>query len=138
LNMKKMLFRAGVLTGVLAAFLAAPAHSQTPRYRKYVALGDSLTAAVEGNCLVRRHQERSYPKRVADALGISDFQQPLISERAVSGPTGVCLGAVVAGGTITVGADPPQLPGRPVRGEERRRGGDAPSTGHRQCVDRSQ
>jgi lysophospholipase L1-like esterase len=102
--MKKMLFRAGVLTGVLAAFLAAPAHSQTPRYRKYVALGDSLTAAVEGNCLVRRHQERSYPKRVADALGIGDFQQPLISERAVSSPTGVCLGAVVAGGTITVGA----------------------------------
>ena len=103
--MKKTLFRAGVLTGVLAAFLAAPAHSQTPRYRKYVALGDSLTAAVEGNCLVRRHQERSYPKRVADALGISDFQQPLISERALGAPgsTGTCLGAVVAGGTITVG-----------------------------------
>jgi lysophospholipase L1-like esterase len=54
---------------------------------------------------VTRHQQRSYPKLVADALGISDFQQPLISERALGAPgsTGTCLGAVVAGGTITVG-----------------------------------
>jgi lysophospholipase L1-like esterase len=99
-----MLFRAAALTGVLAAFLTAPAQSQTPRYRKYVALGDSLTAAVEGGCLVTRHQQRSYPKRVADALLIDDFQQPFVSERAVgAGSTGTCLGAVVAGGTITVG-----------------------------------
>src|SRR4029453_8107210 len=60
---------------------------------------------VEGNCLVTRHQQRSYPKLVADALGISDFQQPLVSERALgaAGATGTCLGAVVGGGTITVG-----------------------------------
>jgi lysophospholipase L1-like esterase len=88
---------------VLSALFASPLFSQTT-FHKYVALGDSLTAGVEGNCLVTRHQQRSYPKLVADALAISDFQQPLISERAVSGPVGVCLGAVVAGGTITVGA----------------------------------
>lgn len=102
--MKRMLFRALAIGGGFAVLLSSPALSQTAAFRKYVALGDSLTAAVEGNCLVTRHQQRSYPKLVADALGMSDFQQPLISERAVSGPTGVCLGAVAAGGTIIVGA----------------------------------
>jgi lysophospholipase L1-like esterase len=100
--MKKMLFRATAGLGILSALFASPLFSQT--FHKYVALGDSLTAGVSGNCLVTRHQQRSFPKLVADALGITDFQQPLLSERAVSGPTGVCLGAVVAGGTITVGA----------------------------------
>lgn len=97
------LFRTAAAAGALLALLAAPVYSQTS-FRKYVALGDSLTAGVEGNCLVERHQRRSYPKLVADQLGISDFQQPLLSELPLSTPgTGVCLGAVVAGGTITVG-----------------------------------
>ncbi len=103
--MKRSLFRAAVSAGVFTALLAAPAYSQTT-FHKYVALGDSLTAAYEGGCLVQRHQNRSYPKIVAMELGITDFQQPLVSERALSNPlTGpACLGAVVAGGTITVGA----------------------------------
>lgn len=103
--MKRSIFRAAVSGGVLALLLAAPAYSQTT-FHKYVALGDSLTAAFEGGCLVQRHQNRSYPKIVATQLGITDFQQPLVSERALSSPlTGpACLGAVVAGGTITVGA----------------------------------
>jgi lysophospholipase L1-like esterase len=103
--MKRTLFRAAVSAGVFTVLLAAPVFSQTT-FRKYVAIGDSLTAAVEGSCLVQRHQNRSFPKIVADQLGISDFQQPLLSERALTNPpTGAtCLGAVVAGGTITVGA----------------------------------
>jgi lysophospholipase L1-like esterase len=97
------LFRTAASGGALLALLAAPAYSQTS-FRKYVALGDSLTAGVEGNCLVERHQRKSYPKLMADQLGISDFQQPLLSELPLTSPgTGVCLGAVVAGGTITVG-----------------------------------
>jgi lysophospholipase L1-like esterase len=99
----KKLFRTAASGGALVALLAAPLYSQTS-FRKYVALGDSLTAAVEGNCLVGRHQQRSYPKVVAEKLGISDFQQPLLSELPLTTPgSGVCLGAVVAGGTITVG-----------------------------------
>lgn len=100
--MKRMGFRAATAAALLLALFVSPLHSQT--FQKYVALGDTLTAGVEGNCLVTRHQQHSFPKVVADALGIGDFQQPLVSERAVSGPAGVCLGAVVAGGTITVGA----------------------------------
>jgi lysophospholipase L1-like esterase len=103
--MKRTLSRAVVSAGAFTALLAAPAFSQTT-FRKYVALGDSLTAAFEGGCLVQRHQNRSFPKIVATQLGIADFQQPLVSEKALSSPlTGpACLGAVVAGGTITVGA----------------------------------
>ena len=101
--MKRTLFRAAVSAGVFTLLLAAPAYSQTT-FRKYVALGDSLTAGVEGVCLVERHQNRSFSKLVAAQIGISDFQQPLLSERAITdGSTPVCLGAVVAGGAITVG-----------------------------------
>jgi lysophospholipase L1-like esterase len=90
---------------VLSALFASPLFSQTT-FHKYVALGDSLTAGVEGTCLVERHQQRSYPKLVADQLGIGDFQQPLLSERALTIPltAPACLGTVVAGGTITIGA----------------------------------
>ena len=98
----KKLFRTASGAALLA-LLAMPVYSQTT-FRKYVALGDSLTAGVEGNCLVERHQRRSYPKLVADEIGITDFEQPLLSELPLSTPgTGVCLGTVVAGGTITVG-----------------------------------
>lgn len=100
--MKKLLRAAGC-AAALGACLAVPLSAQST-FAKYVALGDSLTAGVEGNCLVERNQRRSYPKLVADQLGITDFQQPLLSERALTSPPGnVCLGAVVAGGTITVG-----------------------------------
>ncbi|MDQ5870966.1 MAG: SGNH/GDSL hydrolase family protein [Acidobacteriota bacterium] len=101
--MKTTLFRTAATVGGLLALFATPGYAQTT-FRKYVALGDSLTAAVEGNCLVGRHQQRSYPKLVAEKLGISDFQQPLLSELPLTtAGTGVCLGTVVAGGTITVG-----------------------------------
>jgi lysophospholipase L1-like esterase len=99
----KKLFRTAASGGALLALLAAPVYSQTT-FRKYVALGDSLTAGVEGNCVVERHQRKSYPKLVADKLGVSDFQQPLLSELPLTSPgTGVCLGTVVSGNTITVG-----------------------------------
>jgi lysophospholipase L1-like esterase len=101
--MKRMLFRALALAGALAA-LRTPTLTAQTTFHKYVALGDSLTAGVEGVCLVERHQIRSYPKLVADQLGISDFQQPLLSEKSVTdASTPVCLGTVFAGGTITVG-----------------------------------
>jgi len=104
MTMKRMLFRAALAAGVVTALAASPSFSQTT-FHKYVALGDSLTAGVEGVCLVERHQIHSFPKVVAEQLGIADFQQPLLSERALrDASTPACLGAVVAGGTITVGA----------------------------------
>jgi lysophospholipase L1-like esterase len=102
--MKTTFFRAAVSAGAFALLVTSPAFSQTT-FHKYVALGDSLTAAVEGVCLVERHQNRSFPKLVAAQIGIADFQQPLLTERALTdGSTPACLGTVVAGGAITVGA----------------------------------
>jgi hypothetical protein len=103
--MKRSLFRAAVSAGVLALLLAAPAYSQTT-FHKLVGVGDSLIAGEEGGCLVERYQNRSWMKLVATQLGITDFQQPLIAEKALTNPlTGQpCLGAVVSGQSISVGA----------------------------------
>ena len=101
--MKSRLLRALPLV-LLAALALAPAVQGQP-FHKYVALGDSLTAGVEGGCIVARHQNRSYPKLVAEQLGITDFQQPIVNEKALSAPlTGnPCLGAIVANGGISAG-----------------------------------
>src|SRR6266496_2323794 len=105
MTMKRMTFRAALSAAVLTALAASPLFSQTTSH-KFVAVGDSLIAGEEGNCLVERHQNRSWVKLVANQLGIADFQQPLISERALTNPLTEqpCLGAVISGQTITVGA----------------------------------
>lgn len=74
-------------------------------FNKFVAVGDSLPAGHEGNCTVDRYQVRSATYIIATQLGITDFQQPLISEVAPTNPlTGYpCLGAVVSNNSISVG-----------------------------------
>jgi GDSL-like Lipase/Acylhydrolase len=103
--MKRLPFRAAVGVAALSALFALPLFAQTT-FHKFVGVGDSLIAGEESNCLVERHQNRSWVKLVAVQLGISDFQQPLISERALTNPLTEqpCLGAVISGQTITVGA----------------------------------
>jgi lysophospholipase L1-like esterase len=100
--MKKKTLRPIGLAAGLFALAAVPASAQ---FDHYVALGDSLTAGVEGNCLVERNQEASFPAVLAQQLHITDFQQPLVQELALSNPLvgPPCLGAVLSGGTITVG-----------------------------------
>ncbi len=100
--MKKLL-RSLVLFAGACVLAAAPLAAQ---FTHYVALGDSLTAGVEGNCLVQRNQLASFPAVIAHQLGQDDFQQPLVQELALTSPLvgPPCLGAVLAGSTITVGA----------------------------------
>jgi lysophospholipase L1-like esterase len=99
--MKKMLRSIGLAAG-LFALAAAPASAQ---FTHYVALGDSLTAGIEGSCLVQRNQLASFPAVLAHQLGQADFQQPLVQELALTSPLvgPPCLGAVLAGSSITVG-----------------------------------
>jgi lysophospholipase L1-like esterase len=99
--MKKMLRSIGLAAGVFA-LAAVPASAQ---FEQYVALGDSLTAGVEGNCLVERNQEASFPAVLAQQLHMTDFQQPLVQELALTSPLvgPPCLGAVLSGSAITVG-----------------------------------
>lgn len=103
--MNKSTFRAVCIASAAALSFAAARPAGAQAFHKYVALGDSLTAAVEGGCVVERHQNRSYPKIVADQIGITDFQQPLVGEKALTSPlTGnPCLGAIVVGTSISAG-----------------------------------
>jgi len=79
--------------------------AQTTAFHKLVVVGDSLAAGHEANCTVERYQRRGASALLAEALGIADFQQPLLAETpATNPPTSYpCLGAVVVGGSIGVG-----------------------------------
>jgi hypothetical protein len=72
----------------LALLTSGPAVAQTATFTKYVALGDSYGAGFSSGCLVTRNQQFSYPNILAKQFGISDFQQPTVSEPGL--PT--CLG----------------------------------------------
>lgn len=101
--MKRNSFSAAPIAVVLFS-VAGPLAAQA--FHKFVAVGDSLIAGEESGCLVERFQQRSWVRIAATQLGITDFQQPIISEKALSNPlTGQpCLGPVIVSGTISVDA----------------------------------
>ncbi len=107
---KHIALRPAAAVAVFAFLLASPSPGQTS-FTKYVALGDSITASFQGLCLVTRNQNASYPLLISQQLGISGFQQPLFGEGALtSNPaTNKCLGFVVSGNSIGVGAVSDQL-----------------------------
>jgi lysophospholipase L1-like esterase len=74
------------LTPVFAALALAGApqvsHAQAS-FATYVAFGDSLTAGFSSGSLVATHQANSYPALLARVAGISDFQQPTVSEPGI-------------------------------------------------------
>ncbi|MDQ2977652.1 MAG: SGNH/GDSL hydrolase family protein [Acidobacteriota bacterium] len=110
--MKKTIGRAAAAASAVVLLAAAPLAAQTT-FRKYVANGDSITAGVQGNCLVARNQRTAYPVLVANALGITDFQEPLVSEsRTVTNAATACLGPSIIGGQIQPG--PVSQPGAPT------------------------
>jgi lysophospholipase L1-like esterase len=81
MNMKRML----LVTIVLLPLEAPPALAQSSfaNWGVYTSLGDSLTAGVVSNSLVRTHQERSYPALLARTGAATSFEQPLVSEPGV-------------------------------------------------------
>jgi len=108
--MKKSLLHracAAFAGSVLVATTALAANA----FQKYVALGDSITAGYQAGCLVMRHQDRSYPSVLAGQIGIADFEQPLFAEGPLSNNPAIekCLGFVVVGNSIGVGAVSDQL-----------------------------
>jgi len=104
---------------VLALAVASPLRAQS--FHKFVAVGDSLIAGEESNCVVERFQQRSWVRIVASLLAIDDFEQPLIQELPATNPLSgyPCLGAVFDGTSITVavvseaGSNQNALLGRP-------------------------
>ena len=73
----------------LAILFAGTALAQTPNFTKYVALGDSFAAGFSAGCLVDRNQRFSYPATLARQFGISDFQQPTVSDPGLPTCTGL-------------------------------------------------
>jgi hypothetical protein len=73
----------------LAILFAGTALAQTPNFTKYVALGDSFAAGFSAGCLVARNQQFSYPAILARQFGISDFQQPTVSDPGLPTCTGL-------------------------------------------------
>src|SRR5689334_265769 len=73
-----------VFVATLALLAASSASGQA--FDKYVALGDSLAAGFQSNCLVQRNQIHSAPADLAAAIGITDFEQPLVQEIPLSNP----------------------------------------------------
>ncbi len=101
--MNQKTLRSLVLAAGVSALVVAPALAQ---FDHYVALGDSLSAGVEGNCLVQRNQAASFPAVMAHQLAQADFEQPLVQELALTTPLvgNPCLGAVfIPPATVTVG-----------------------------------
>ena len=99
--MTQNIFRFVALGFALTLLSLADASAQI----KYVALGDSLTAGWQSGCLVQRNQVNSYPAVLARQFGVTDFEQPLVQETALTDPMGTaCLGAIfIPPATISVG-----------------------------------
>ena len=73
-------------TAVLA-LLAAPALAQTapsaPSFATYYVIGDSLAAGFVSGALVSTHQANSVPAHIARSAGVTEFQQPTVSEPGI-------------------------------------------------------
>jgi GDSL-like Lipase/Acylhydrolase len=94
-----------VFTAALV-WMAAPLTAAS--FRKYVALGDSLTIGEEAGCVVQRHQKAVFAAIVARQMGFTDFESPLRAEvpppaDGVSFTGQPCLGIVVTGGKVGIG-----------------------------------
>jgi hypothetical protein len=86
--MKTQIRRVATLLFACAALAAAPLSAQV-NFGKYVALGDSYGAGFSAGCLVQRNQQFSYPATLARQFGITDFQQPTVSDPGLPTCTGL-------------------------------------------------
>lgn len=55
--------------------------------KKYVAMGNSLTSGYQSGGLGVQFQEDSYPNLLAQAMGVTDFEQPLIERPGIGSST---------------------------------------------------
>jgi lysophospholipase L1-like esterase len=114
--MKTHMLRSLALGASAALYTTSLVSAQpTAFFDKYVALGDSLTAGVESNCLVQRNQVNSFPAVLARTLFITDFQQPLVQEIPLTNPLvgTVCLGPLFTPPS-TFGVTPVSQMGAPL------------------------
>jgi len=61
-----------------------PSNGQA-NFTSFVAIGNSLTAGYQSNALFQSAQVYSFPALIAKQAGVTDFQQPLISDPGIGG-----------------------------------------------------
>ena len=79
--MKKKIFVLLLILSVSISFVYSGDYKTD--FSKYVAIGDSLTAGYQSGGLVSDFQQYSFPNILSTQLGITDFQQPLISSPGI-------------------------------------------------------
>ncbi len=72
-------------------------------FSTYVSLGNSLTAGYQNGALYQSSQEYSYPADIAKEAGVTDFEQPLISDPGIGGRMKI-TGFTALG--VNIGYDP--------------------------------
>ncbi len=87
--MNKHSLRLGAIFAGFVLLAASPLAAQGIKVTKFVVVGDSYGAGFGANCLVAREQKFSYPNQIATAFGISDFQQPTVSDPGIPTCDGV-------------------------------------------------
>jgi lysophospholipase L1-like esterase len=105
--MKKTIFAV-----CLVALLAATPTMAQVDFSNYVALGDSMTVGFASASMMNWYQDRSYPAILARQAGVSDFEQPYISEPGI-GP----IFELVSLAPVPVIAPVGLLPGLPTNAE---------------------
>ncbi len=81
--MKQKLALTTLAVLLLALPLQAAVDTGSADLSRYVALGDSLTAGYASGGLVMTYQQGSYPALLAQQAGVTDFEQPLVSEPGI-------------------------------------------------------
>ena len=105
-----------LLLAIAAALLGGVAFAQV-NFSKYEALGDSLTAGYSAGALTKFYQDFSYPAILARQVGVTGFQQPIISDPGI-GSYGTVLKLfalnVVNGSVVPTIGPTPGNPGSPT------------------------
>ncbi len=86
----------------LAALLLAGGASAQVDLSRYVAVGDSLTAAYASAGLAQLYQDHSFPAILAGQFGISGFQQPIVSNPGIAAVLELKQLMVVSGQVVPV------------------------------------
>lgn len=97
-----------ILAIAVAAVVLAAVPAGAVDFTTYVALGDSLTAGFSQGGLVETYQEYSYPKLLADQIGATVFEQPLVSEPGI--PPILMLKQLLPSPVIVPSSDTPGQP----------------------------
>jgi len=99
-----------ILSGMIFFFACTPDQPSAPKLNvttselalsKVVAIGNSLTAGFQSSGLVEDFQLNSYPYLLAQQMGKTEFEQPIIGDPGIGSPAGMTPMYLDENGNIT-------------------------------------